>query len=85
MMPDIKRFLKGLLGGTLALFSLCIFVMILLFKMRGHSRSAASWDPISYIQHFVTVPTFWISLVLSFLVVLLVFSIGFYLGVRKTQ
>ena len=84
-MTDIKIFLKGLLGGILALISLCVLLMTVTFITRDHSRSAEAWDPVSYVQHFAAVPAFWINVLLSFLLVLLVFSIGFYLAIRKTR
>ncbi len=85
MINDIKNFLKGLIGGILALIALGFLTAISLFVTRNHGRSAATWDPVSYVQHFAAVPAFWMNILLSLLLILLVFSIGFYLVVRKTS
>jgi cytosine/uracil/thiamine/allantoin permease len=85
MINDIKNFLRGLVGGILALIALFFLIAVIVSVTRDHGRSAAAWDPVSYVQHFAALPVFWINVLLSFLLVLLVFSIGFYLVVRKTR
>ncbi len=74
----MKFFVKGLLSG-LAVLIVVGLVPVVGFTWLGAGRS---WDPVSYVQHYSTVPSFWIKVLVGCGVALLVFAIGFYLPLR---
>lgn len=85
-MGDLKLFLKGLLGGMLALLSAGLVALVTLATTTTTRQGGESvgYDPVSYIQHYVTVPSFWLKVLFGVAVSLFIFAIGFYLSIRRT-
>jgi TRAP-type C4-dicarboxylate transport system permease small subunit len=78
MIADLKNYLVGLLGGTVALliaFLLAFsYMSIFVWHMAGQQNSG--YDLVSLFVHYSSMPRIWIA-------VLLTFGVGFYLPLRR--